>query len=192
MRWNCRPAYVDVAVLRWQAFTGQQAALEASDSTFRRGDHRPRGGGDMPGVRVRPTEETRRTVKAMAGVGVPHAQIAPYLRIDAKSLRKHYRDELDRGMIEANVKVAQTLFTLATVEQVRARCDLFPKSPRGLAGENRHDAPAASGLTGSRPHTLIRVRRWRAICWSSCPNAAKDPGMSEAVLVAFVPTEEQR
>ena len=28
------PAYVDVAVLRWQAFTGQQAVLESSNTTF--------------------------------------------------------------------------------------------------------------------------------------------------------------
>ena len=28
------PAYVDVAVLRWQAFTGQMATLEGSGVTF--------------------------------------------------------------------------------------------------------------------------------------------------------------
>jgi hypothetical protein len=28
------PAYVDVAVLRWQAFTGQVATLEGSGMTF--------------------------------------------------------------------------------------------------------------------------------------------------------------
>ena len=28
------PAYVDVAVLRWQVFTGLEATLEASGSTF--------------------------------------------------------------------------------------------------------------------------------------------------------------
>jgi DNA modification methylase len=28
------PAYVDVAVRRWQAFTGQQATLEGEGSTF--------------------------------------------------------------------------------------------------------------------------------------------------------------
>jgi len=28
------PAYVDVAVMRWQAFTGQLARLEASGETF--------------------------------------------------------------------------------------------------------------------------------------------------------------
>jgi DNA modification methylase len=28
------PAYVDVAVARWQKFTGKQASLEGSDTTF--------------------------------------------------------------------------------------------------------------------------------------------------------------
>ena len=28
------PAYVDVAVARWQKFTGKQAVLEGSDTTF--------------------------------------------------------------------------------------------------------------------------------------------------------------
>jgi DNA modification methylase len=28
------PAYVDVAVQRWQKFTGKQALLEGSDTTF--------------------------------------------------------------------------------------------------------------------------------------------------------------
>ena len=28
------PAYVDVAVLRWQAFTGQQAVLEANSASY--------------------------------------------------------------------------------------------------------------------------------------------------------------
>ena len=71
----------------------------------------------MPGVRVRPTDDQRRTMRALSGYGVPHVQIATFIGIDAKSLRKHYRDELDRGMVEANIKVAQSLFALATVEK---------------------------------------------------------------------------
>ncbi len=34
--------------------------------------------------------------------------------IDAKTLRKHFRAELDRGTVEANAKVAQSLFQMAT------------------------------------------------------------------------------
>ena len=46
--------------------------------------------------------------------GVPHLDIATFLGIDAKTLRKHFREELDRGTTEANAKVAQSLFTMAT------------------------------------------------------------------------------
>ena len=49
----------------------------------------------------------------MAGYGVPEADIALVLRIDPKTLRKYYRDELDTGHILANAKVAESLFRKA-------------------------------------------------------------------------------
>ena len=61
-----------------------------------------------------PTDEDRRLVRAMAGFGVPQDQIALHLEFDAKTLRKHYRRELDQGSIEATTKVAQSLFQMAT------------------------------------------------------------------------------
>ena len=64
-----------------------------------------------------PTDEQRRAVKAFSGYGAPQDGIAAHLGIDAKTLRKHFRQELDRGAFEATAKVAQTLFHLATVEK---------------------------------------------------------------------------
>lgn len=61
-----------------------------------------------------PTAEQRRMARAMSGLGLPQDQIALLLEIDPKTLRKHFRDDLDRGMAEANVKVGQTLFGMAT------------------------------------------------------------------------------
>src|SRR4051794_26158152 len=72
----------------------------------------------MPyGVPYCATDEQRRMVKAMAGYGVPHEGIAVMLDIDPKTLRRHYRQELDRGSVEATAKVAQSLFQMATVEK---------------------------------------------------------------------------
>ena len=71
----------------------------------------------IQGVRFQPTEDQRRTVRAMAGFGVPHDGIAILLEIDPKTLRRHFRRELDRGSVEATAKVAQTLFQLATVDR---------------------------------------------------------------------------
>ncbi|MDQ1249754.1 MAG: hypothetical protein QG597_4130 [Actinomycetota bacterium] len=46
----------------------------------------------------------------MAAYGVPERDIARVLGIDPKTLRKHYRDELDTGSIKATAKVAEFLF----------------------------------------------------------------------------------
>jgi len=58
----------------------------------------------------------RRQVEALAGYGVPEADIAGMIGIDPKTLRKHYRDELDHGHVKANAKVAENLFRKATGE----------------------------------------------------------------------------
>ena len=58
----------------------------------------------------------RKQVEAMAGYGVPELDIARVVGIDPKTLRKHYRQELDGGHIKANAKVAENLFRKATGE----------------------------------------------------------------------------
>ena len=85
----------------------------------------------MQGVAFEPTDEQRRTVRAMAGFGVPHEDIGTLLEIDAKTLRKHFRRELDRGSIEATAKVAQTLFAMATSGQNVAAAIFWMKARAG-------------------------------------------------------------
>lgn len=63
-----------------------------------------------------PDPTLRRQVEAMAGYGVPETEIAGMIGIDPKTLRKHYRDELDHGHTKANVRVAENLFRKATGE----------------------------------------------------------------------------
>jgi hypothetical protein len=64
----------------------------------------------------RPDPTSRRQVEAMAGYGVPEADIACVLDLDPKTLRKHYRSELDKGHIKATTKVAENLYRKATGE----------------------------------------------------------------------------
>ena len=63
-----------------------------------------------------PDEKERRQVEALAAYGVPEADIARVVGIDPKTLRKHYRDELDLGATKATAKVAEFLFRKATTE----------------------------------------------------------------------------
>jgi hypothetical protein len=60
-----------------------------------------------------PDDVQRRQVEALAGYGVPEAEIAGLVGVDAKTLRKHYRHELDHGHSKANAKVAENLYHMA-------------------------------------------------------------------------------
>ena len=53
-------------------------------------------------------------VKMMAALGCRHEDIARVMDMTPKTLRKHFRSELDTGAIEANNKVVQSLFEMAT------------------------------------------------------------------------------
>ena len=56
----------------------------------------------MPYPAFSPTDEQRRMVRAMAGYGVPQDDIATVVRCSSRTLRKHFRAELDVAEIEAN------------------------------------------------------------------------------------------
>jgi hypothetical protein len=62
----------------------------------------------------KPDVVSHRQVEAMAAYGVPEADVARVLDIDPKTLRKHYRGELDTGHVKATAKVAESLFRKAT------------------------------------------------------------------------------
>lgn len=61
-----------------------------------------------------PTQKTRSEVAALRSYGIPQEEVAAYIGIDAKTLRKYYRDELDKAAITANAKVGQFLYQNAT------------------------------------------------------------------------------
>ena len=89
-----------------------------ADATIkrRRGGARA-GAGRKP---YAPTEKDRRAVLAMTGAGITEAGIAGVLGIDPKTLRAHFREELDTGMIQANYSVAKSLYRIATSDTKEA------------------------------------------------------------------------
>jgi len=60
-----------------------------------------------------PTAPLRDTVKLHAMVGTPQETIADILKIDSKTLRKHYRQELDQSLAKANASIGGSLFNKA-------------------------------------------------------------------------------
>ena len=69
----------------------------------------------------KPTDEQREQVKAMSSHRVPHRQQAPLIGCAPKTLRKHFREELNIGKIQANAKVAGALYQLALEGNVKAQ-----------------------------------------------------------------------
>jgi hypothetical protein len=69
----------------------------------------------------KPDPAQRRQVEAMAAYGIPESDISRVVGVDAKTLRKHYRDELDMGETKANAQVAGFLFNSARNGNVTAQ-----------------------------------------------------------------------
>jgi len=64
----------------------------------------------MSRPRFIPTDEQRRTVKLMSAYGIKQEEIATMVGLrSTKSLQKHFRQELDRGTIEATAQLVRTL-----------------------------------------------------------------------------------
>ena len=57
-----------------------------------------------------PTDKTRAEVSALTSFGITQDEISTYIDIDLKTLRKHYRRELDTGTTRANAAMAKRLF----------------------------------------------------------------------------------
>jgi hypothetical protein len=111
-----------------------------------------------------PTAEHRKTVRALSGFGVPQDDIAAYLDIDPKTLRKHFRVELDRGSLEATAKVAQSLFNMATSGNNVAAAIFLDEGPGWLAGEEQsgnHRQGRYPAWTDRHHRHVCQARRFR-------------------------------
>ncbi|MGI8546638.1 MAG: hypothetical protein ACR2M1_04780 [Gemmatimonadaceae bacterium] len=61
-----------------------------------------------------PTAEDRKKVYLLAGLGDRNEDVALVIGISERALRMHYPAELAKGRLEANAKVKQTAFKMAT------------------------------------------------------------------------------
>jgi hypothetical protein len=78
---------------------------------------------------------------------VPEVDIARVVAIDPKTLRKHYRQELDVGSVKANTKIAREPVSEGSWRwrAVGDRGDLLAQDTRWMesdrGSENKHDGP---------------------------------------------------
>jgi len=100
--------------------------------------------------RTRKGETAEATWKAQQ---LPDNHIALIVEIAPRTLRKHFRKELDRGMAEANAKVLQTLFGMATSGRNTAATIFWSKTRCGL--RERREADEHSVM--APPAVLVQI-----------------------------------
>ena len=104
----------------------------------------------------------------LAGLGVPQDDIAKIIGCAPKTLRKRFREELDRGVAEANAMVAGYLFNSAKQGNVSAQ--IFWLKTRAHWREGAAPGPISGANTGaSSPVVLI------------LPDNGRDPELTQVL-----------
>ena len=96
------------------------------------------------------TEKDRKMVKSMSAYGCRHEDIAKVLNISPKTLRKHFRSELDLGTIEANSEVIKSLFKMATSGKNTAASIFWAKTRCGW-----REKPGEEPATPDTPPQIV-------------------------------------
>ena len=100
-----------------------------------------------------PTKATRELVQLHAMVGTDQEAIADILEVDPKTLRKHYRKELDQSKAKANATIGGALFNKAKAGDTTAMI-FWMKTQAGF--KERHEIDHTS-TDGSMSPTRIEI-----------------------------------
>jgi hypothetical protein len=161
-------------------------ASESESQPPRRGGARP-GSGQPPHA---PTAYQRERVKLLSSNGVRHEDIALVIGIDDKTLRKHYRTELDMGKAEANIEVLGYLFSAATDPTSKshsAAMIFWAKTQCGFRETGRLEV-----TVGNAEDAALAAERLAAQI-ASAPSAASAATLYRQLMLSEVvpPPEEQ-
>lgn len=92
-----------------------------------------------------PTEQTRAMVRGMAGCGSVQEGIACVLGITVDTLVKYYRTDMDRAIVEANAKVAGSLYKNAVTHMSVSAQVAWLKMRAGWREPNIHELTGRDG-----------------------------------------------
>ena len=92
----------------------------------------------------KPTDDLRKKVSGMYGVGIPQEDIARFLGVDEKTLRKYYREELDTSLIKANAAIGGALYSKAKAGDTSAII-WWEKTRAGKSDQSTIDNKSSDG-----------------------------------------------
>jgi hypothetical protein len=99
-------------------------------------------------------EALREKVRHLAGRGVPQDDIAKNVGCAPKTLRKHFRDDLDRGVTEANTMMADSLFAAGMAGNITAQI-FWMKTRAGWRERPPADSDVAEADAGCGSEVLV-------------------------------------
>ena len=130
------------------------------------------------------TDAMREKVRYLAGVGVRQDDIAKILGCAPKTLRKRLRDELDRGVAEANATISGFLFAAAKGGNITAMIFWLKTRAHWREPVAAND-PSANADAGSNSDMVLVL-----------PDNSRDPELTqllqEAQLKYFARKRQQR
>src|SRR6516162_9153007 len=118
------------------------------------------------------THQMRDQVRSLAARGVRQEDIATMIRCDAKTLRKHFRNELDLGMAEANAAMCGYLFAAAAAGNVTAQI-FWMKTRMHLREREAAEDPTPGADATSASHVIILL-----------PDDGRDPELTDVLQKA--------
>jgi len=101
-----------------------------------------------------PDKASRQTVQMHTVVGTPQEDVARVLGIDPKTLRKHYRDELDLAKAKANATMGGALYNKGVGGDTAAMI-FWMKTRAGWREKFDHNHQSEDGSMS--PPTVIKV-----------------------------------
>ena len=113
-------------------------------------------------------ETVREKVRHLAGVGVRQDDIARIIGCAPKTLRKRCREDLDRGVAEANAVVSGSLFAAAKGGNVVAQ--IFWLKTRAHWRERAAQDAASGSKAGGNPPVVVML-----------PDNSRDPELTHAL-----------
>jgi hypothetical protein len=114
-------------------------------------------------------DAVREQVRHLAGIGVPQDDIAKIIGCAPKTLRKHLREELDRGVAEANAMISGCLFTAAKAGNITAQ--IFWLKTRARWRERRAADEAGFTAADSESNSEILL----------LPDNCRDPELTKSL-----------
>jgi len=110
----------------------------------------------MPRHEHEPTKATREVVKLHTMVGTDQRVIADILDIDPKTLRKHYRAELDQSKAKANATIGGALFNKAKSGDTTAMI-FWMKTQAGWRERQEIDHTSSDGSMTPMPLDMTKL-----------------------------------